>query len=400
MLSADPRSRRRFYDVSVRHLIRAIWEEPGAPDPPRRNWRDWALVGVFAPTAVLEAALRPDVPWRFASLAIALGLIPTLLWRRSRPLAMVVVAFGALLLTDLWGLLARSDPPALNTMACLMLLPYALGRWGSGRQTLIGLPVMLLTATLATLAAPTGLGDAIGGYAVLFFVMALGAAVRYRVNARSRELEQAKLLEREQLARDLHDTVAHHVSAIVIRAQAGLAVAADSPAAAGEALRVIEAEAARTLAEMRGIVRALRRAEEAAELAPAPLVADLRGLDRPGGTGPRVEVELAGDVLDVAPAVSTALYRMAQESVTNARRHARGASRIAVSVMAGGPSVRLRVSDDGERVPPPPAGGAPGFGVLGMAERAALLGGSLVAGPEPDRGWTVSAVLPRHGPAS
>ncbi|BCJ73657.1 hypothetical protein CS0771_32010 [Catellatospora sp. IY07-71] len=86
----------------------------------------------------------------------------------------------------------------------------------------------------------------------------LGLARRYRIHARTREHDQVRLVERAQLARDLHDTVAHHVSAIAIRAQAGLAAAPARPEAATDALRLIEAEASRVLAEMRAMVRVLR----------------------------------------------------------------------------------------------------------------------------------------------
>jgi signal transduction histidine kinase len=202
-----------------------------------------------------------------------------------------------------------------------------------------------------------------------------------------------KLLERERLARDLHDTVAHHVSAMIIRAQAGLATAASDPSAATDALRVIEAEASRALAEMRGIVKVLRT-DEPADLAPAPRVADLHGLAGRHVLGPAVEVAVSGDVEDLPSPVGTALYRLAQESVTNARRHARNATRIEVSVVADESSVRLRVTDDGEAAPARAAGSG-GFGLAGMVERAGLVGGTCEAGPGPGRGWTVTAVLPR-----
>jgi signal transduction histidine kinase len=197
-----------------------------------------------------------------------------------------------------------------------------------------------------------------------------------------------KLLERERLARDLHDTVAHHVSAMAIRAQAGIATAASDPAAAIDALRIIDAEAARALDEMRGIVRILR-AEEPMDLTPGPRVADLEQLA--SRTGPTVEVEVVGEADGLQPPVGAAIYRLAQEAVTNARRHARHATRIDVRVVVDENSVRLRVSDDGE----PRPSGAPGYGLVGMTERAGLLGGTCAAGPDPDRGWIVTAELPR-----
>jgi signal transduction histidine kinase len=93
--------------------------------------------------------------------------------------------------------------------------------------------------------------------------------------------------------------------------------------------------------------------------------------------------------------VATAAYRLVQESITNARRHARHATRIEVAVAADETAVRLRVSDDGD--PAPRTNGSVGYGLVGMTERAGLLGGSCAAGPNPGRGWSVNAVLPLHG---
>jgi signal transduction histidine kinase len=192
------------------------------------------------------------------------------------------------------------------------------------------------------------------------------------------------------LARELHDTVAHHVSAIAVQAQAGGVVAGIQPEKAAEVLAAIESEASRTLAEMRSMVRVLRE-DEAVAYAPQPGVADLPALARADVT-PTVEVSLDGSVARLAGPVDAALYRLAQESLTNALRHARGASRVGIDVCQEGASVRLRVSDDGRTEPGPPP--ERGFGLLGMAERAHLLGGSLSAGPGPAGGWVVEAVLP------
>jgi signal transduction histidine kinase len=323
---------------------------------------------------------------------LTVGLVPTLLWRRTRPLLMVAIAFGT---TSLVPLLLGGHSLEMQTMAYLLLLPYALFRWGSGREAVIGLPILLVAVYLSIGSDRADLTGTAGAFAIMVSVIALGGAFRYRARAKVRELDQVKLLEREQLARDLHDTVAHHVSAIAIRAQAGLATAASQPDAAAEALRVIEDEASRTLAEMRTIVRALRR-DHLADLAPSPGVTDLEKLAGRTHAGPSVSVEVCGDLDDLPPAVGAAIYRLAQESVTNARRHARRATRIEVRVAADDTSVRLRVSDDGDTSHARPAG-SPGYGLIGMIERADLLGGTCVAGPNPGRGWTVTAVLPRTG---
>jgi signal transduction histidine kinase len=270
-------------------------------------------------------------------------------------------------------------------------------RWGSGREIVLGSLIVLGKLGVSVLAGTLGLPEAAGGVVILSTACTLGAALRYRVRARMRELDQVKLLERERLARDLHDTVAHHVSAMAIRAQAGLATSDTHPDAAADALRVIESEASRALAEMRAMVRFLRQ-NEPADLAPNPRVADLEQLAGQSHLGPSVGVEIVGDVEDLPPPVGTAIYRLAQESVTNARRHARHATRIDVRVVADDRAVRLRVSDDGES--PTRSATAQGHGLIGMIERAGLLGGTCEAGPNPDRGWTVSAVLPRAGAAT
>lgn len=379
-------------------VLRAVWDEPRAPDAPARVWRDWVVAGVVAALAVLEGLLRTDLPMRVPSVLLVAGIATLLPWRRRRPLVALAVAFGATAVPPL----VTGRPVGLYCAAAVLILVYALTRWGSGREILLGVAVLAVKVGVADPLGGTSSGDTVAGLAVLTTCLALGLALRYRSGARRREVDRIRLLERERLARDLHDTVAHHVSAMAIRAQAGLATAALHPGAATDALRVIEAEAVQALAEMRAMVRVLRRdgPVEAAELAPAPSIADLatlagRGDDR---GGPRVDVGLSGDLDGIAPPVSAAIYRLAQESVTNARRHARHATRIDVSVHGDGTSVRLRVSDDGDTTAIRP-GATPGFGLIGMFERAGLLGGECEAGPGAG-GWTVTAVLPRAGAAA
>ncbi|MFF0864560.1 sensor histidine kinase [Nonomuraea sp. NPDC003560] len=375
--------------MGVAGLLRSVWREPRPPGPPVRVWRDWALVAVLVPAAVIEGVLRPDLRWPVVSTAVTVALIPTLLWRRTRPLLMVALVFGA---TTLAPLLTGGEPVETYTLVFVTIVLYALFRWGSGREAVIGMAAGLVAVGLSLVSGRMAPGDVVPALGVLVATVGLGSAFRYRAGARLRELDQVKLLEREQLARDLHDTVAHHVSAMAIRAQAGLATAASEPGAATDALRVIEAEASRTLAEMRAMVRVLRR-NEPAELTPGRHLDDLRRLAGRPRVGPAVEVEIADGLGDLPPSAGAALYRIAQESITNARRHARHATHITVRVTADDAAVRLTVSDDGDR-----AGGvaAPGYGLIGMIERAALLGGTCEAGPNPNRGWTVTAVLPKE----
>jgi len=143
---------------------------------------------------------------------------------------------------------------------------------------------------------------------------------------------------------------------------------------------------------MRLMVGALRD-DHPADLSPQRGVADIERLALTSGDQPRVDVELTGDLDDLAPSVDAALYRLAQESITNALRHALHATRINVSVTGDDGTVRLTVRDDGDTSTT--ARNPSGYGLVGMTERAALLGGTLEAGPNPDRGWIVRAVLPK-----
>jgi len=353
--------------------------------------------------AVLEGVFADVMVWRLASVVVALVLLPTLLWRRTCPLASVVAAFGLLTVVDVVSLLVGADWRGLSTNIFVILLIYALFRWGSGRDTVIGMAVVSIPLFLSGFDAvihpeaadAIPFSNVVLGGLLEMVVAAVGAAVRYQNKARARGMDEVKLVEREQLARELHDTVAHHVSAIAIRAQAGRVVAASDPAAALEALAIIEGEASLTLAEMRAMVGALRHGEEP-DLSPQRGVADIERLTTGAGEQPHIDVEISGDLDGLRPSVDAALYRLAQESVTNAVRHARHATRIRVSVSGDDDCVRLTVGDDGDAAAFDPRSSS-GFGLIGMAERAKLLGGTLEAGPNRNRGWTVHAVLPRAG---
>ena len=390
--------------VPMRETIASLLAQPSVPEPPVRVWRDWVLVGVLVPVAFLEVLLRDDVVWPLLALTLAIGSIISLLWRRTYPLAVVVAVFGAITVASIAGAVTGTGEFGLYVTVVVVLPPYALFRWASGRDAAIGMVFIVTVAVInSVIAAMNGsttgviLEPLIGSAVFLALPAALGALVRYETNARASEIDRIKLLEREQLARELHDSVAHHVSAIVIQAQAGYTVAAARPDAAADALAVIEEEASRTLAEMRVMVGALRD-DHAADLGPQRGVADIERLASNSGSVPIIEVELSGDLDDLAPSVDTAIYRLAQESITNAIRHARDAAHVEVLVTGDDANVRLTVADDGG---PNGAGRSPsGYGIVGMEERAKLLGGTLNAGPGATRGWTVTAVIPRSGDAT
>jgi signal transduction histidine kinase len=320
----------------------------------------------------------------------------------------------------------------LTTAVYGAVLVYALFRWGSGRHVVVGAGLLLAALGLAWVLGDATWADTVGGASVVAMLGASGLAVRFRSTARQRALAQARAQERERIARDMHDIVGHHVSGIAVRAQAGLAQAearrgrpdgrgiGDDADPLEAALRVVEAEAKDTLVEMRALVRTLREDEQGAEgatssagtarvrvpTAPADLSTDANtGTVAPGpratdvvrlaaGAPSPVVVTVQGEVESVPADVGAAAYRIAQESVTNARRHATGRTRVDVALTVDAGALRLRVSDDGEA---PTSPFVPGIGIAGMRARARELGGDVTAGPERSGGWVVEAVLPLAG---
>ncbi len=329
-LSPAPRAKplpRSYHELMIAFL-RSIWMAPRAtPAPPRRVWRDWALIGVLAPLMILEGILRTELPWPLLSVTVGLCLLPTILWRRTRPFTMLTIVYVGMTLVEL----VTGASPELFSAAYPLLIVYGTTRWGSGRASLAALAIVITGVAISEFRGFPITADAMGGLGVGLSTLGLGLIFRLRASARARELDRVKLLEREGLARDLHDTVAHHVSAIVIRAQAGLATSASHVDAATDALRIIEAEASSTLAEMRSMVRLLRRDTDI-ELEPTPSIADIERLAGRQPTGADVDVRLVGEVDEIPPTVAAAIYRLSARvdyecAQARARREARRGTR-------------------------------------------------------------------------
>ncbi|MFZ2504115.1 MAG: sensor histidine kinase, partial [Nocardioides sp.] len=179
----------------MRNPLRALLREPRPSAPPDRVWRDWALLACVLVAALLEGVFREDIPQRGLAVAVTLGLSPLLLWRRTHPFAVVAATFGAVGVVDLLLLAAGRPMLAMNTLVYLMVLPYALVRWGSGREAAAGAAVILLPAGLSLVTDWTGVAEAVGGIALLLASCALGWAVRAQHGTRERRMEQVKAEE-------------------------------------------------------------------------------------------------------------------------------------------------------------------------------------------------------------
>jgi signal transduction histidine kinase len=335
-------------------------------------------VPVVAPLPL--AARYPMLAWRIGWLALLLAPLVPAAWRGGWPwgAGQILALLGAFCLAGI-----RQRRPALWWMWALTLVPWWL--W--------------LAVDVPNLDGPAG--ATIVFTAVAVAVDSAGSRLRAQralaTQTERTEAERARravLEERTRIARELHDVVAHHMSLIAVRAEtAPYRITGLSEPARAEfgALSEVAREA---LAEMRRLLGVLRH-DQAAALAPQPQLADLPALiDAARGAGVSVELSAAPAVGRVPPGVGVCAYRIVQESLSNASQHAPGAA-VTVSVGQEAGAVLLRVANGpGGAAGPPEDGHGPGHGLTGMRERVALLGGSLSAGPAPDGGFVVSAVLP------
>ena len=383
--------------LSVSKALRSVLWAPRAPDPPKASSWDWLLALLLMGLGGIEALYSPGIEvWRSVALFWAISLPITLVWRRSIPLETFGTAQGLVAAVFIFALI--TDRPGEWTGGAFvvsLILTYALGRWGSGKQVAIGVITILIMTGLDEASNWESAFNVVLGSGILIIPMATGTTMRYRADAFLRRVEEARMNEREQLARELHDTVAHHVSTIAIQAQAARVVASSQPEAATEALKVIEQTASSTLTEMRKIVGALRTASDATT-APQQRIADIERLVKNSAGDTHTDVSMSGRLDGLDPSVEVGLYRIAQESITNALRHANNVSRIEVKVVGSDEMVCLTVRDDGDSLSSKDIL-RPGYGIAGMKERATLLGGRLEAGPGEDGGWLVRAELPNTG---
>jgi signal transduction histidine kinase len=216
----------------------------------------------------------------------------------------------------------------------------------------------------------------------------------------ARVAELSAATERNRLARDIHDSLGHHLTAITVQLEKAEAFRGRDHAAADQAVAHARASARQALQEVRGSVRALRGQQP-----PAPLSAMLAALVPPAGDGePQVTLSVTGEEAGIDADLRMLLFRSAQEALTNVRRHS-GARRVRVAVVVDDHQVRLAVADDGRGFDPARSDGSAGraapdgFGLLGMRERAALAGGHARVDSKPGSGTTVTVTVPRSAPA-
>ncbi|MFR9675688.1 sensor histidine kinase [Streptomyces sp. TR06-5] len=237
----------------------------------------------------------------------------------------------------------------------------------------------------------------VGAWLVVVVPVAELARVRHEQWARDREeraREEQRRAERERLriARELHDVLAHSISVINVQAGVGLALLDTDPEQARDALTTIRTAGRQALGEVRQVLETLRAPDGAASRSPAPGLERLPELvEHAGSAGLRVTTRTTGTPAPLPSGTDLAAFRIVQEALTNVLRHS-AARRARVTLQRGGDTLEVLVEDDG-----PASGGdtgGSGNGLAGMRERAAVLGGTLEAGPRSGGGFRVRAVLP------
>ncbi|MGW6916542.1 sensor histidine kinase [Kitasatospora sp. NPDC054939] len=372
-----------------------------APGRPRPWWTaPWLMLVLPAAYSLLDAALvARDAPWWQVCLSVLAAVV--LLWRRRFPVTVLLLTMPGSYLDDIWlapitavYTVAAERPERRVVVPCAVLF------------ALVEFFHWPIPEEIFELSRETAL------YAIQCVMLAAGPAATGLLARTRRELatrldeltrhqeresrllaERVLVSERGRLAREMHDVVSHQVSLISIQAGA-LQVSTADPAAAATA-RTIRELSVRTLQELRQMVGVLRAAghRPGAPLAPQPTLADLPRLIAESGLAAETELD-PGDA-PWSEAVERAAYRTVQEALTNITKYA-PQSEVRVRVLARGRRLVVGVRNGPPPVAPAETLPGGGHGLVGLRERAQLLGGTLSAGPTPDGGYEVRAELPAH----
>ena len=393
------------------------WEEDGgvsfwkpAENPRARQLRSWAFdagCAVVAGAASL-AHFSLGQAGHAIHLSLAAGAIVAVVTAAALPLRRVwpgpvfVWTLLAAALVAQWPDRGALFPVALAislyTVAATMRRVQAVAA-----AVLVGGLTLLVVAQDGTHNWPVAVSDAAGFAAAVLVVglyagtrRAYLAALRDRAWQLERERDQSSALaaaeERARIAREMHDSVAHHLTVIVALSDGALRAVTRAPADAADAIRDVSATARQALTETRLLLGVLRADSGQESRQPLPGLADLDDLlGRVRAAGLTVRYERSGTSADLPPAIQLAVFRLIQEALTNTMKHAGPDASAAVRLRLAPAEVRVDVEDDGTGRGP--ASSAGGGGLTGMRERISAFGGDLDFGPRNPSGWQVTARL-------
>jgi signal transduction histidine kinase len=360
-------------------------------------------LSVVGSVIVWTGNVMPGIPKGFAAV-LTIAICAPVAVRRRWPLASSIVV---LLLVDLIFAVGANNysPPIAIAWMCAL---YAIAVWTDTRGFVIGMAVMVAGNFASIPGGSESFSDA--GF---FTIVPAAAMIICRRAIRDREMraetlaERAALLERERelraqeavseerarIARELHDLVAHNVSVMVVQAGAERHALPEGQESTREALSSIEQSGRQALTEARRLLGMLRPGGEHEELAPQPSIAHMDFLvEQIERAGLPVKVDVQGEPVDLPAGVDLCAYRVVQEGLTNALKHA-GPARAEVLLRYTDRALDVRVRDDGHGLKQPNGDGA-GHGLIGMRERVALYGGEIHTGPRDSGGFEISAHIP------
>ena len=366
-----------------------------------------ALVSLFETDPAVDDALSqaPDA-WNY--LVVAVMTLP-LVMRRRNPVAVLSVVSMAFIVDRL-----ADYPLTLATWA----IPMALHALGSemdperSRQLatafVIGLVGFTALGAVTTDSVPAATVAIMAAFTIFPYVLGREVHERRRRTAsleqraeeaeRRQRLEAQRLVrsERQRIARELHDVVAHEMTVMTIQAAAARRLVAHDPARAADALQAVEAAGHEALNEMRRLLGVLRPEPPETARRPQPGLGRLEDLVvQMGDAGLDVAVEVEGEPRSLPPGVDLNLFRIVQESLTNALKHGGPSTTATVRLAYGDEMLELDIADDGRGASGALAGtGANGQGLVGMRERVALLNGEITTGPRPGGGYRVRTRIP------
>jgi signal transduction histidine kinase len=375
-------------------------------DPPAADVGLALALFAIKVTFVLTGTLMSGGVTPMALVTAAVLTLP-LAWRRRAPLTVAVIVAAAIAGDDLvagWN-------AAVLSFDCSIIAAYSAGANAAQRHAAAALAALTAANIVDAMGAPGNLAGNLALGIVVFSLVPwlVGQALR-RERRRTSQLEElaaslaaerdrhadlAVAAERGRIARELHDIVGHAISVIAVQADAAARLLPHDPSRVAGPLETIQTTSRGALAEMRRLV-GLLRVTDAAELEPAPGLADLEQLaDEARRSGLPVTVDLIGESRPLPATLDLAAYRIVQEGLTNVRKHARDAE-AKVTVSYSPASLGIEVHDNGG------GNGTPtgtGYGLIGIKERVALLGGELESGPAAGGGFTLRATLPLEEPA-
>jgi signal transduction histidine kinase len=373
---------------------------------PRPGRTDVLISAAFALWVVVEVLVGISGP---VSVDLTCGLVSAiaLAWRRVAPLTAGLCCAGGLCLKSALGV----ELDGLAMVAAIILAAYSVGRHRSARTAAWTLAAMAALGMVSLF----GLSDADRTPSTYPFIALCvgapglaGAALRLQVRRaedaatravraevhREEHARRAVQVERERIARELHDTVAHAVSLMVLQSGAVRSRLPHDLVAERDALTLTEDTGREAIAELHQLLGVLRSDDDLPGTDPQPTLGQLdRLVEESRRSGLHVEVSIDGARRPLEPALEVSAYRILQESLTNVRKHAR-AGRVRLRVGYGDDWLHLQVSDDGVGTKAPSVEDAEGFGLIGIRERVEMYGGTLSLTSSAGQGFTVDAALP------